>query len=134
MPRAPGAGVDATIIKQRHDFLRPDSLVAIIDLTDENDSEIDVRSFGGQGYKFMDQSFQPPRGHVGVRGYPRFEPACTSCAYGGATASDPNCKANGPVHPAAERLRASTSTSATFTCSRSTGSFLSSPSRATSSA
>ena len=65
------SGVDATIIKQRHDFLRPDSLVAIIDLTDENDSEIDVRSFGGQGYKFMDQTFQPPRGTSHCAATPR---------------------------------------------------------------
>lgn len=55
-------GVDATILKQRHDFLRPDSLVAIIDLTDENDSEVDVRALGGQGYLWMNTNFDPPRG------------------------------------------------------------------------
>jgi hypothetical protein len=55
-------GVDTTILKQRHDFLRPDSLVAIIDLTDENDSEIDVRALSGQGYLWMSSSFDPPRG------------------------------------------------------------------------
>ncbi len=51
--KAQWVGVDTTIIKQRHDFLRPDSLVAIIVLTDENDSEVDVRSDGGQGYYLM---------------------------------------------------------------------------------
>ncbi len=55
-------GVDTTILKERHDFLRPDSLVAIIVLTDENDSEIDVRSLGGQGYLFMSTKFNPPHG------------------------------------------------------------------------
>jgi hypothetical protein len=85
------SGVDATIIKQRHDFLRPDSLVAIIDLSDEDDSEIDVRSFGGQGYKFMDDMFQPPRGTSACAASPG-SATCTSCAYGGTTASDPNCK------------------------------------------
>jgi hypothetical protein len=58
-------GVDTTILKQRHDFLRPDSLVAIIDMTDENDSEIDVRSLGGTGYLMMARTFDPPRGTSG---------------------------------------------------------------------
>jgi hypothetical protein len=88
--QAEWSAVDATIIQQRHDFLRPDSLVAIIDLSDENDSEIDVRSFGGQGYKFMDETFQPPRGTSACESGPG-DPECTSCAYGGATTSDPNC-------------------------------------------
>jgi hypothetical protein len=60
--KAAWIGVDTTILKQRHDFLRPDSLVAIIVLTDENDSEIDVRSIGGQGYLFMSTKFYPPHG------------------------------------------------------------------------
>src|ERR1019366_5232418 len=40
-------GVDATLLKQRHDFLRPDSLLAIIDLTDEDDSSVDPRTYSG---------------------------------------------------------------------------------------
>ena len=55
-------GVDTTILAQRADFLRPDSLVAILVLTDENDSEVDVRSFGGTAYNFMSTGFAPPRG------------------------------------------------------------------------
>jgi hypothetical protein len=104
--------VDATIIKQRHDFLRPDSLVAIIDLTDENDSEIDVRSFGGQGYKFMDQTFPPPHGTSQCATDPSATasgslPGCTSCAYcsGGAPASicgDPACKAGANTYTATD--------------------------------
>ncbi len=83
-------GVDRTIIQQRHDFLRPDSIVAIIDLTDENDSEIDVRSFGGQAYKFMNENFQPPRGTSACASDPG-SPSCTSCAYDGHS-GDPSCR------------------------------------------
>jgi hypothetical protein len=54
------SGVDATLIQQRHDFLRPDSLVVIVSMSDKDDQEIDVRSFGGQGYKFLDQTFTMP--------------------------------------------------------------------------
>ena len=69
-PAGEWVGVDTTILQQRHDFLRPDSLVAVIVLTDENDSEIDVRSLGGQGYHFMSTSFAPPQRDVGVRDEP----------------------------------------------------------------
>ncbi len=60
--QAAWVGVDTTILKERQDFRRPDSLVALVDLTDENDSEIDVRSLGGQGYLFMSTKFMPPHG------------------------------------------------------------------------
>jgi hypothetical protein len=85
-------GVDTEILQERHDFLRPDSLVAIIVLTDENDSEIDVRSLGGQGYLFMSTAFQPYRGTSKCDTDPS-DPACESCAYflqNGGT-GDPNC-------------------------------------------
>ncbi len=78
-------GVDSTIIQQRHDFLRPDSLVSIIVLTDENDSEIDVRSLGGQGYYFMSNEFNPPHGTA----------ACAT------NPADPNCTTLGSKDPAA---------------------------------
>jgi hypothetical protein len=80
-------GVDATILKQRHDFLRPDSLVAIITLTDENDSEVDVRSLSGSGYQFMRTEFDPPKGTKACDSNPN-DPACTSCQY---NPSDPGC-------------------------------------------
>jgi hypothetical protein len=83
--------VDTTILQQRHDFLRPDSAVLIVDLTDENDSEIDVRSLGQQGYNWMVSTFQPPRGTMACLTNPG-DPNCTSCAING---SDPNCS-NGP--------------------------------------
>jgi hypothetical protein len=87
-------GVDSTILKQRHDFLRPDSLVAIVDLTDENDSEIDVRSFDQKAYNWMyaqASTFAPPRGTSACATNPG-DPLCTSCAYGG---DDPNCALGG---------------------------------------
>jgi hypothetical protein len=91
-------GVDATIIEQRHDFLRPDSLVVILDLTDENDSEIDVRSVGGSGYLFMDSTFNPPRATSACASQPSSS-ACTSCAAGSAP-GDPSCSMNGGVYSA----------------------------------
>ncbi len=60
--RAQWQGVDATILKQRHDFLRPDSLVAIVDMTDEDDSEVDVRLLDGSAWFLMATTFEPPRG------------------------------------------------------------------------
>jgi hypothetical protein len=79
--------VDATILQQRHDFLRPASAVVIVDLSDENDSEIDVRSLGQQGYDWMLSSFQPPRATTACSTNPA-DPSCTSCAI---NSSDPNC-------------------------------------------
>jgi len=96
--KATWSGVDTTILQQRHDFLRPDSLVAIIVLTDENDSEIDVRSLSQQGWNWMSSQFPPPRGTAacgidGVGGNPG-DPACTSCAAvsAGTASSDASCK------------------------------------------
>jgi hypothetical protein len=93
------SGVDTTILQQRHDFLRPDSLVTIIVLSDENDSEVDVRSLGQQGFNWMSSGFPPPRGTSacgvdGVGGNPA-DPACMSCADPSAPKNDPNC-AMGP--------------------------------------
>ncbi len=90
-------GVDTTILKQRAAFLRPDSLVAIIDMTDENDSEVDVRALGGEGYAFMAQNYSPPRGTSGcaenASGSGLTDPAtCTSCAFASNASSDPSCE------------------------------------------
>ncbi len=82
-------GVDKTIIVQRHDFLRPDSLVAIVVLSDENDSEIDVRSLGGHGYFFMHDDFLPPHGTSPCANNPA-DPNCVSCP---SPSNDPACAA-----------------------------------------
>jgi hypothetical protein len=90
------SGVDTTILKQRHDFLRPSSLVAIIDLTDENDSEIDVRALGGQGYLWMATNFDPPRGTSACDENATNSglvdaSTCNSCQVASGAGSDPNC-------------------------------------------
>jgi hypothetical protein len=91
------SGVDSVILQERHDFLRPDSLVSIIVLSDENDSEIDVRSLGQQGFNWMSTAFAPPRGTAacgvdGVGGNPA-DPSCESCAQLSTAAqqADSNC-------------------------------------------
>jgi hypothetical protein len=89
-PKDMWVNVDTTVLKERRDFLRPDSLVAIIVLTDENDSEIDVRSLGGQGYFFMRTGFQPPRGTSQCLANPA-DPNCTTCS-DPSKASDSNCQ------------------------------------------
>jgi hypothetical protein len=89
-------GVDTTILQQRANFLRPDSLVAIIDMTDENDSEIDLRSFGGQGWLWMAQNFDPPRGlsscaeNSSDNGLVN-QMMCNSCGLVSGSGSDPSC-------------------------------------------
>jgi hypothetical protein len=86
--RAAWSGVDAEILRQRHDFLRPDSLVVVVVASDENDSEIDVRSLGGQGYLFMGSGFQVPRGTSSCAVNPQ-DPACVSCST--VPPGDPTC-------------------------------------------
>ena len=94
-------GVDETALAQRSDFLRPDSLVAVIMLTDEDDSSVDPLSVGGKGHLFMRQNF-PQNASLGTpthrddrnkttpaaRGTPVCEtepasPDCHTCASGG---------------------------------------------------
>ncbi len=91
--RAQWVGVDTTILAQRADFLRPDSLVAILVLTDENDSEVDVRSFGGSAWNFMTSTWPPPRGTAACATAPTSS-ACQSCAFlsKSAQAADASCK------------------------------------------
>jgi hypothetical protein len=92
-------GVDTTILAQRADFLRPDSLVAILVLTDENDSEVDVRSFGGTAWNFMSTGFNPPRGTSICLTDPG-NANCTSCAFG-KNSGDSQCTTEGGFYTAA---------------------------------
>ncbi len=86
------SGINTTVLKQRHDFLRPDSLVAVIMLTDEDDSSVDPLSVGGTGYYYMSYNFPGGIDRGGTttaaKGTPICEtdpgsPDCTSCAFGG---------------------------------------------------
>jgi hypothetical protein len=83
------SGVDNTIIQQRHDFLRPDSLVVVVVLSDENDSEIDVRSLQGTGYLFMHEDWPPPHATAACATDPDNGKTCFNCPASGST--DPGC-------------------------------------------
>ena len=87
--QAQWSGVDTVLLAQRADFLRPDSLVAVIVLSDENDSEVDVRSFGGTAWNFMSVAYNPPRGTSACAATPN-DPSCTSCSFGN-NPTDPQC-------------------------------------------
>jgi hypothetical protein len=53
--RATLVGIDDALLKQRKEFLRPDSLVAIIQVTDENESTVDPLSVSGTGWAFASE-------------------------------------------------------------------------------
>lgn len=89
-----GEPVDIELLQQRADFLRPDSLVAIIMLTDEDDSSADPLALGGQGWAFMAKNFpgsRVPRGSAqqgttaprgtSVCDTDPGDPGCTSCGF-----------------------------------------------------
>jgi hypothetical protein len=74
-------GVDEEILRQRHDFLRPDSLVAILQITDENESTLDPRSLGGHGFSLENPvPGTAPRATAACASNPN-DPACTSCGF-----------------------------------------------------
>ncbi len=94
--RARLVGLDSTLLEQRANFLRPDSLVAVVMLTDEDDSQVDPMAFGGGGHYFANEFFpdssvkrgaigaQRPEGTTASRGTAAckaapFSAECTSC-------------------------------------------------------
>lgn len=109
-----GDGVDLEVLRQRADFLRPDSLVAVIMLTDEDDSSADPLAVGGQGWAFMANEFPGSKvarpdgnGYTAPRGTKKCdsEPGsaeCTSCGFQYSPdpsyqklKQDPNCTTSG---------------------------------------
>ncbi|HEY3816310.1 MAG TPA: hypothetical protein VGL81_04015 [Polyangiaceae bacterium] len=84
--KATYTGIDATILQQRHDFLRPDSALAIVLVAVENDRSADSLSVGGQGWAFESQDFPgspsgaAPEGTIECQTNPE-DPNCTSCAF-----------------------------------------------------
>jgi hypothetical protein len=92
--RAP-QGVDEPLLLQRSNFLRQDSLVAIIMLSDENDCSL-VDS--GKAYQMLqskglnpgEASWHMPRATSACNTDP-MSPACMSCASPGAPSDDPQC-------------------------------------------
>ncbi len=114
-------GIDTELLRQRADFLRPDSLVAVIMLTDEDDSSADPLANDGQGWSFMANRFPgsavsrpdaegggttAPRGTSACETTPGAKDAlgdlCNSCGIACDPAQplcqrikqDPNCKAS----------------------------------------
>jgi hypothetical protein len=93
--RAQLAGLDATILRQRHDFLRPDSLLVVVVVTDENEEAVDPIAIGGQGWAFTNQGFPgspsgaAPEGSIECQALDPNDPLhtgpndprCTSCAF-----------------------------------------------------
>jgi hypothetical protein len=110
--RAVFEGVDGVLLRQRKAFLRPDSAVAVVMITDEDDSNVDPRSLGGQGWLFANDVFPgskvtrgltipattAPRGTSICATRPA-APECTSCKLDGIarpeTKDDPSCRTSG---------------------------------------
>jgi hypothetical protein len=100
-----GTDIDVDLLTQRADFLRPDSLVAVILLTDEDDSGVDPLAVGGQGWAFHANQFPgspnfrkdgktttAPRGTTICDKDPG-SPDCTSCGFAATcNPSDPSCQ------------------------------------------
>jgi hypothetical protein len=83
--RAEYRGIDEHLLQQRADFLRPDSLVAVVVLSDEDDASVDPLSLGGKGWTFLEPSYpssiavpaaQRPADHGGGSTAPRGTSEC----------------------------------------------------------
>jgi hypothetical protein len=85
-------GVDSVLLQQRADFIRPDSLVSIVMLADENDCSMDVST---QGYLTLGQA--PFYKSTSACEIDPNDACCTSCALGipAGCAPDPACGAQG---------------------------------------
>ncbi len=101
-----GDDIDVELLQQRSRFLRPDSAVVVVMLTDEDDSAVDPLAVGGQGWTYMtknfpgSQVFRPgsgqgttaPRGTSICKTDPA-SPDCTSCGFQtSCEPSDPACQ------------------------------------------
>jgi hypothetical protein len=98
-------GTDDVLLAQRKAFLRPDSLVVVVMITDEDDSIADPLSVGGQGWAFMSNQFPgspvfradgksttAPRATTACAVDPG-SPDCTSCGFAATcSTSDPACQ------------------------------------------
>jgi hypothetical protein len=100
------SGLDDVLLKQRKEFLRPDSLLAIIVVSDETDTSIKESSY----YPDIAATGAPlPNPRSGCNNGPN-DPCCTSCglpAGKGCLDPDPQCAADAPSPmPSATALRA----------------------------
>jgi hypothetical protein len=101
------SGIDQELLKQRRDFLRPDSLLAIIVVSDETDTSVKESSF----YPLITDTGAPPlpNPRSGCNKGPT-DPCCTSCGLPppkGCLDPDPQCAPGAPSPlPSGSSLRA----------------------------
>lgn len=99
-------GIDEVLLAQRAAFLRPDSAVVVVMITDEDDSNVDPMSMGGQGWAFAAKEFpgskvfrgNPRQGTTAPRGTTTCSTnpgaiECRSCGLTTCPADDPGCAA-----------------------------------------
>ncbi len=93
-------GVDTVLLQQRKEFLRPDSLLAIIDLTDETD--MSIKQFSSYPL-FAEPALHLPHARTDCTTKGPLDPCCASC--GQATPAgcpvDPSCTSS-PYYTAAD--------------------------------
>ena len=104
----PANHVDVDLLRQRAAFLRPDSLVAVVVLSDEDDSSVDPLAFEGTAWRFeaenraikdcLDCGQLLPRATAACESDPA-SPKCTSCQF---ASGDPSCAQNGGVYAVEE--------------------------------
>jgi hypothetical protein len=90
-------GVDTVLLQQRADFIRPDSLVSVVMLADENDCSMDVSA---QGYLTLGQA--PFYKSTSACEIDPNDACCTSCALPvpAGCAPDPACGVQGTAQAA----------------------------------
>jgi len=88
-PPATLQGIDADLLAMRRAFLRPDSLVAVVLLTDENDSTVDPIAFGARAWEY-EQANPVVSGTSACAAQPEV-PECISCRLRAAQ-SDASCR------------------------------------------
>ena len=88
------SGIDEGLLEQRASFLRPDSLVAIIMLSDENDCS---HRAGGQGFFTAESSALHPLKARSECATDPNDPCCKPCGYDEGCPADPTC--DDPVGP-----------------------------------
>jgi hypothetical protein len=70
-------GIDEELLRQRKAFLRPDSLLAVIMLTDENESTVDPLAASGQAWRYVDSHHV--KGGTAKCAQAPMDPDCLSC-------------------------------------------------------
>ncbi|MDP9000925.1 MAG: hypothetical protein M3O46_12520 [Myxococcota bacterium] len=85
--RASLQGTDTTILQQRKAFLRPDSLLTVVVVTDENEEVANPMAIGGEGWLYESApfpgspTFGAPEATIECTNNGPNDPNCTSCAF-----------------------------------------------------